>query len=167
MEIGSNQGPAFAETDIRSRWRFDDLTCVIRPNQNDIPADIGRVLEGLRLRADRKQSDIAQALGIHPSRVSRLETGATDPDPVEIEKYLAAIASEAAQRYRDILAEEWTNIPRPDPWHPDAPALVQVTRLLRKLNHEVISDPKLPAIPRRPSSFSEEPTCPFRFVSFE
>jgi transcriptional regulator with XRE-family HTH domain len=109
-----------------------------------IPADIGRVLERLRLSADRKQSDIAQALGIHASRVSRLETGVTDPDPVEIEKYLGAIASEAAQRYRDILAVEWSDVPRPDPWHPDASALVQAMRLLRKLSNEVIGDPKLP-----------------------
>ncbi len=110
----------------------------------DLPADVGRVLERLRLEADRKQSDVAQVLGIHPSRISRLETGATDPDPIEVEKYLAAIASEAAHRYRDILAEEWTEISRPDPWHPDAPALVHAMRLLRRLDSEVIDDPKLP-----------------------
>src|ERR1700694_3027853 len=110
----------------------------------DIPANIGRVLERLRVDADRKQSGIAEALGFHPSRISRLETGALQPNSDEIERYLSALASEAAALYRDILAERWIDIPRPAPWPPDARALVDAMRLLRKLDDEVIGDPKLP-----------------------
>jgi transcriptional regulator with XRE-family HTH domain len=110
---------------------------------NDIPSDVGRILRQLRSDARREQSDIAEALALHPSRISRLESGAVRADPDDIEKYLSALATEAAERYRDILAERWAEIPRPDPWHPDARALVASMRLLRKVD-EIIGDPKLP-----------------------
>jgi transcriptional regulator with XRE-family HTH domain len=111
---------------------------------SEIPGDVGRVLKQLRADADLEQSDLAEALGLHPSRISRLETGVVQPDVEEVAKYLAAIASDTAQCYRDILGETWFEIPRPEPWHPDASALVGAMRLLRKLDNEVIADPKLP-----------------------
>jgi transcriptional regulator with XRE-family HTH domain len=109
-----------------------------------LPADIGRVLERLRRDAGPKQSDVAEALGLHPSRISRLETGATQADPEEVVQYLKAIGGEAAALYSEILAARWVEIDRPDPWHPNARALIDAMRLLQRLDEQVIADPALP-----------------------
>jgi transcriptional regulator with XRE-family HTH domain len=111
---------------------------------SELPANVGRVLESLRKDADRKQSDLAEALGLHPSRISRLETGAAEPATDEVVEYLKAIGTEAAALYRDILAARWIEIDRPDPWHPDARALIDAMALLQKLDEEIIGDPTLP-----------------------
>jgi transcriptional regulator with XRE-family HTH domain len=110
----------------------------------EISTDVGRVLERLRNDSDRKQTDIAEALRLHPSRISRLETGVAQPTLDELDQYLKAIGSEAAGRYRDILAERWIQIDRPDPWHANAQALIDTMALLRRLDEELIADPMLP-----------------------
>jgi len=109
-----------------------------------IPSDIGRVLERIRREAGPKQSDVAEALGLHPSRISRLETGVSQPDADEVVQYLKAIGGEAAALYREILAARWIEIDRPDPWHPNARALIDAMALLQRLDEQVIADPVLP-----------------------
>jgi transcriptional regulator with XRE-family HTH domain len=111
---------------------------------NEIPADVGRVLERLRNLAERKQSEIADALGVHPSRISRWETGVAQPTADEVEQYLDAIGTEAAECYREILGERWMEIGRPDPWHPNARSLIDTIALLRRLDEELIADATLP-----------------------
>ena len=111
----------------------------------EIPADVGRVLERLRRDAGpKKQSDLAEALGLHPSRISRLETGAAQPEADEVVQYLKVIGGEAAALYSDILATRWVEIDRPDPWHPNARALIDAMALLQRLDEQVIADPALP-----------------------
>jgi len=110
----------------------------------EIPADVGRVLERLRKDAGPKQSDVAEALKLHPSRISRLETGAAQPDADEVVQYLKVIGGEAAALYSDILAARWIEIDRPDPWHPNARALIDAMALLQRLDERVIADPALP-----------------------
>ena len=110
----------------------------------EIPADVGRILERLRRDAGPKQSDVAEALGLHPSRISRLETGAAQPAADEVVEYLKAIGGEAAALYSDILAARWVEIDRPDPWHPNARALIDAMALLQRLDEQVIADPALP-----------------------
>jgi hypothetical protein len=111
---------------------------------SEVPSNVGRILEQLRLGADRKQSDIANALGMHPSRISRFETGALQLTPEELDQYLEAIGSEAAACYRDILAERWEEITPPEPWHPDARVLIDAMKMLQRLDTEVIGDEMLP-----------------------
>ncbi len=110
----------------------------------EIPTDVGRVLERLRREAGPKQADVAEALGLHPSRISRLETGVAQPDADEVVQYLKAIGGEAATLYAEILAARWVEIDRPDPWHPNARALLDAMTLLQKLDERVIADPALP-----------------------
>jgi transcriptional regulator with XRE-family HTH domain len=110
----------------------------------EIPADVGRVLERLRRDRGPKQSDVAQALGLHPSRISRLETGAAQPAADEVVQYLKVIGGEAAALYSDILVARWVEIDRPDPWHPNARALIDAMALVQRLDDQVISDPALP-----------------------
>ncbi|MFN3351753.1 helix-turn-helix domain-containing protein [Pseudorhodoplanes sp.] len=109
-----------------------------------IPSDVGRVLERLRKEAGPKQSDLAEALGVHPSRVSRWETGAAQAAAEEIVEYLKAIGGDAAALYQRILATRWVDIDPPDPWHPDAVSLVDAMTLLQRLDEQVINDPALP-----------------------
>jgi transcriptional regulator with XRE-family HTH domain len=111
---------------------------------HEIPADVGRVLERLRKDAGPKQSDVAEALGMHPSRISRLETGVAHPAADEVVQYLNTIGTEAATLYSDILAQRWVEIDRPDPWHLNARALIDTMALLRRLDEQVIADPTLP-----------------------
>ncbi len=111
---------------------------------HEIPGDVGRVLERLRIEAGRKQSEIAEALGLHPSRISRLETGAVPPVSEDVGRYLDAVGTVRAAIYRDILAEDWTEIGRPDPWHPNARELIETAALLRKLDEELLADAMLP-----------------------
>src|SRR6266849_6081951 len=107
---------------------------------HEIPSGAGRILERLRTEAGRKQSEIAEILGVHPSRISRLETGVSQASKEEVESYLSAVGSEAAARYRDILAESWVDIRPPDPWHPNARQLIDTMALLRRLDEELIAD---------------------------
>jgi transcriptional regulator with XRE-family HTH domain len=111
---------------------------------HDIPADVGRVLEKLRKDEGPMQSDIAKALGLHPSRISRLETGVAQPTAEEVVEYLKAVGGEAATLYGEILSSRWIEIDRPDPWHPDARVLIDAMALLQRLDEEVIADPTLP-----------------------
>src|SRR5262245_35692550 len=110
---------------------------------HEVPVDVGRVLEKLRKDAGPMQSDIAKALGLHPSRISRLETGAAQPTADEVVEYLKAIGGEAAILYGDILSARWVEIDRPDPWHPNARTLIDAMALLQRLDEEVIADPSL------------------------
>src|SRR5579859_894167 len=110
----------------------------------EIPAEVGRVLERLRIETGRKQSEIAETLGLHPSRISRLETGAVQPTSEEVDRYLDAIGTDSAKLYREILAESWTEIGRPDPWHPNARELIDTAALLRRLDDELLADEMLP-----------------------
>ncbi|MEA3160736.1 MAG: hypothetical protein QOD95_2284, partial [Gammaproteobacteria bacterium] len=111
---------------------------------NELPADVGRVLERLRRDAGPKQSDVAGALGLHPSRISRLETGVAQPAYEEVVEYLKVVGGDAAALYNEILRTRWEGIDRPDPWHPDARALIDAMALLQKLDEKVIADPALP-----------------------
>src|SRR5262245_32324182 len=99
----------------------------------EVPADVGRVLEKLRKDAGPMQSDIAKVLGLHPSRISRLETGVAQPTADEVIDYLKAVGGEAATLYGDILSARWIEIDRPDPWHPDARGLINAMALLQRL----------------------------------
>jgi len=83
-------------------------------------------------------------LGVHPSRVSRWETGAAQAAAEEIVEYLKAIGGDAATLYQRILAARWVDIDPPDPWHPDAVSLMDAMTLLQRLDEQVINDPALP-----------------------
>ena len=111
---------------------------------HEIPNDVGRVLERLRTEAGRKQAEIAEALGLHPSRISRIETGAAQPSAEEVGQYLTVLGSAAARRYQAILETNWTEIARPDPWHPNASELIDALATLNRLDDEVIADGALP-----------------------
>jgi transcriptional regulator with XRE-family HTH domain len=115
-----------------------------RCSMQEIPSNVGRVLERLRDDENLKQSEIAKSLGVHTSRISRLETGAVPPTVEEVDQYLIAVGSESAALYGAILAETWIEIDRPDPWHPNARALIDTNMLLRRLDQELIADAALP-----------------------
>lgn len=45
---------------------------------------IGEALKNIRLAGQREQSEIAEALGVHPSVISRIETGQSGVSMVKV-----------------------------------------------------------------------------------
>ena len=105
--------------------------------------DLGRELSALRTAAGLKQSDIATAMRIHPSAVSRIETGSMPPEERIVSDYLKAVGSEEARRLRAILERAWTDLPRPTVHHPTLDALLKATDDLRRIT-EFLDDPSVP-----------------------
>jgi len=98
-------------------------------NKLSIPADAGKMLSRLRAGTKLKQGDIAAALAIDVSRVSRVEKGEFQPAEAEIELWLKTLDSADATAYLEFLRSEWKVLVRPDFWHPnrDALALADLT----------------------------------------
>ena len=105
--------------------------------------DLGRELSALRTEAGLKQSDIATAMRIHPSAVSRIETGSMPPEEQIVSDYLNAVGSEQARRLRAILERAWTDLPRPTVDHPTLDALLKATDDLHRIT-EFLDDPSVP-----------------------
>jgi transcriptional regulator with XRE-family HTH domain len=106
---------------------------------------LGRALARIRDEADLKQADIAETLGVHPSAVSRIETGATPLDLETLDAYLDAINSQSAKDLRRIIARDWVQVglPQPQIGHPNLGSLIGAADDLRRLD-DFLSDASVP-----------------------
>src|SRR5262245_49489055 len=108
-----------------------------------LPDQIGPILGELRAAAGIKQSDVAAALGTHPSRISRIESGDMATDWKEVTKFLKFVGTDAAAKFRSVLDVPWNHVARPLYWHPQLESLVLAEGCLSRL-HLFIEQPDVP-----------------------
>lgn len=93
--------------------------------------EVGRLLA--EVRDDRTQKQVADALGVHQSSVSRMEQG--DPtETAEYIRYLKVIGTPAAEKLAAALSATWRHLPRPSLRHPDLDLLIEAEAALERLN---------------------------------
>src|ERR1700722_9032003 len=95
---------------------------------------LGADLARLRLSAGGKQVDIAKAMKVDTSRVSRIETGEIVPDAEEVRKYCKAVGKPEAQEFAEFFSEVWKFIEKPWFWHPARREISSAEKLLARLD---------------------------------
>ena len=95
--------------------------------------EVGRLLAEAREEAGLTQKDIARALGVHQSKVSRIEQG-EGAEPADYERFIAAIGSLRARQIGTAMAVTWRHLPRPSLRHPDLDSLIAIEAALELLN---------------------------------
>src|SRR5262245_8188058 len=96
--------------------------------------EIGELLSEVRGQARLTQKQIADQLGVHQSRVSRMEQGEAGTEFVEHERYLQAVGTPAAHRLVDALRVTWKHLARPSLRHPDLLVLIDAEAALERLD---------------------------------
>jgi transcriptional regulator with XRE-family HTH domain len=107
--------------------------------------EIGGLLTQVRKAADLTQEEVAERLGLHQSRVSRLESGEGDPSTGDYAAYLKAIGTNEARRLRAVIEATWKHLPQPPLRHPDLQTLIEAEAALERL-HKFKSGPSVPHV---------------------
>ena len=102
-------------------------------NVNETPR-VGADLARLREAAQQKQSQVAEALGVDTSRISRIETGQLVPDEIEVVKIAETIGTPEALEYAEFAKSTWKQFEKPSFWHPSRQELGRAECLLVKLD---------------------------------
>jgi transcriptional regulator with XRE-family HTH domain len=95
---------------------------------------LGSDLARLRLTAGIKQADVADAMKVDTSRVSRIETGEMIADEDEVKKYAKAVGTPEAKEFAEFFAETWKCIEKPWFWHPARREITQAEKHLKRLD---------------------------------
>lgn len=111
-------------------------TQIVLQNLNET-IRIGADLARLRETAQQKQSQVAEALGVDTSRISRIETGQLVPDESEVVRIAEAIGTPEALEYAEFAKDSWKQIEKPSFWHPSRKELGGAECLLVKLDEFV------------------------------
>jgi transcriptional regulator with XRE-family HTH domain len=104
---------------------------------------IGPLLADVRNQTGKKQSELAEALTVSTSRISRIETGDLTPDPDEVRRYLEFVGTDAARSLLAVLNTEWRHMPRPSHSHPQLDALKKAESFLSKID-AFVEEPDVP-----------------------
>jgi len=97
-------------------------------------AEIGGLLAEVRAEAEQTQKQIAERLGLHQSRVSRLESGEGDHTLDDYSAYLDAVGTQRAMNLKETLQVHWRHLPKPSLRHPDLTVLIEAEAALERLN---------------------------------
>jgi len=95
---------------------------------------INPALKSVREAAGASQKDLAAALRVDQSRVSRIENGSVEPTPDEIEKWLAFCPGLEADRLGAFLLTPWPQDLRPNWDHPDLNALALAVETIARID---------------------------------
>ncbi len=116
-----------------------------------VSADLAR----LREAAQQKQSQVAEAIGVDTSRVSRIETGQLVPDESEVVKIAEAIGTPQALEYAEFTKGTWKQIEKPSFWHPSRQELRRAEKFLVKLS-EFVQRPQTTDGPKAQANLHRE-----------
>lgn len=95
---------------------------------------ISAALKLVRERANISQKDLAVALSVDQSRVSRIENGTTEPTLEESAVWLARCSGPEADRLQAFLNTEWPQDLRPTWDHPDLDALTLAVKTMGRID---------------------------------
>ena len=73
-------------------------------------AEIGGMLTEVRDAAGLTQKQVAERLGVHQSRVSRLEAGEEQPDTADHIAFLKAVGTNAAKKLKSVIEAAWNGL---------------------------------------------------------
>lgn len=118
-----------------------------------VGADLARLRDAVRPQL--KQSQVAEALGVDTSRISRIETGQLVPDDSEVARIAEAIGTPEALEYAGFAKDSWKQIEKPSFWHPSRIDLHQAEKLFVKLN-EFVQRPQTTDGPKAQANLHRE-----------
>ena len=107
--------------------------------------EIGTLLAEVREAAGLTQKQVAERLGLHQSRVSRLESGEEGPATADHIAFLKAVGTNAAKKLKAVLEATWKHLPQPSLRHPDLEILMEAEAGLDRL-HIFKSGPSVPHV---------------------
>lgn len=96
--------------------------------------EAGILLAEARNEAKQTQKQVADRLGLHQSRVSRLEAGDGDPPLEDYFTYLDALGTERALHLKKVFGFDWRHLPSPSLKHPDLVILMEAEEALERLS---------------------------------
>ena len=98
-----------------------------------LPDDFGWMLASFR-QGRMKQTDLAKAVGVDASTISRYENGDLIPSLSDAHAVLKAIGTAEASDYADYLGQHWLRLPRPPYGHPQRCVLWTAEQALQQLS---------------------------------
>ena len=102
-------------------------------------------LASLRDKAKLTQAELAKRITVSAARVSRIEAGDIPLTREEVNTYLNAIGTDAAEMYSQYLDQDWKAVTRPSFEHPSREALWTINELLKKIR-SLKADPELKSV---------------------
>jgi transcriptional regulator with XRE-family HTH domain len=94
--------------------------------------ELGQVAAAAREAATLTQKQLAERMGAHQSRISRMEQG--DGDLEDFVRYLTTLETDRARELLELVQIEWKHLPRPSLQHPDIRTLADVEIALERLD---------------------------------
>lgn len=107
---------------------------------------ISRCFSRLRRQTNMSQTTLAKSIGIDQAKISRIESGECY-SKIDTEKYLNALGTPDASRFKAFLASNWVHTEIPDFWNPQYDCLIYAEEILSDIhsflkNHECPSSLK-------------------------
>lgn len=96
-------------------------------------------LKFVRDKAGVSQKDLAAALSVDQSRISRIENGSTEPTPDEVKKWLARCPSPETMRLELFLGTEWPQELHPTWDHPDLDVLALAADTISRIDRAMVN----------------------------
>lgn len=100
--------------------------------EEQIINQISRCFARLRAEAGLSQASLAKKIGIDQAKLSRVENGEFYT-PYDAEKYLEALGTPNAAKFKDFLSSSWTLLEIPDFWNPQYDSLIYAEEIARKI----------------------------------
>lgn len=107
--------------------------------------EIGGRLAQTRKAAGLTQEELAGRLGLHQSRVSRMESGDGEPTNEDYTAYLKAVGTAEASKLDAAINTKWRFLPQPPLRHPDLVPLMEAETALARLD-AFKSGPSIPQV---------------------
>ena len=98
-----------------------------------LPDDFGQVLASLRQEKKMKQAELARAVEVDGSTISRYETGELTPSVSDAQTVLNAIRTAQARDYANFLGQQWRRLVKPPYGHPQYSSLWTAEQALERL----------------------------------
>lgn len=100
--------------------------------EEQIINQISRCFARLRGEANLSQANLAKKIGIDQAKLSRIENGEFYT-PYDAEKYLEALGTPNAAKFKNFLSSSWTHLGIPDFWNPQYDSLIYAEEIARKI----------------------------------
>lgn len=105
--------------------------------EEQIINQISRCFARLRNEAGISQANLAKTLGIDQSKLSQIENGKSY-NPYDTEKYLEALGTPNAAKFKAFLSTSWTYLKIPDFWNPQYDSLLYAEEVAQKITNFLI-----------------------------
>ncbi len=100
--------------------------------EEQIINQISRCFARLRAEAGLSQTNLAKKIGIDQAKLSRIENGEVYT-PYDAEKYLEALGTPNATKFKDFMLSSWAYLEIPDFWNPQYDSLLYAEEIARRI----------------------------------